>query len=77
MQLIFQQEMCLVDTSGIFDGCAPYDLVCLCNLDEDELSRYVTTVHPCIDGPLGSEMCTDGAIYRKFPGTFNNDRELY
>jgi hypothetical protein len=73
IQLIFLQETCLADTDGMFHACAPHDLVCLCNLDQDELALYVSTVQSCIDGEVGHTTCTDGAIYREFPRTLNDD----
>ncbi|EOA83374.1 hypothetical protein ACJQWK_00099 [Exserohilum turcicum] len=51
---------CLTD--GYFDGCAPGNLVCLCNLDQPEVDRYVKTVQPCLDGPPGKASCTAGAV---------------
>lgn len=61
----FMQEMCLSSTNDLFDGCAPNDLVCLCRLDQPEVTRYVTAVQPCIDGDAGHEACTDGGIWRE------------
>lgn len=54
------QNECLTD--GYFDGCAPGNLVCLCNLDQPEVDRYVKTVQPCLDGPPGKASCTAGAV---------------
>jgi hypothetical protein len=34
-------------------------------MDQSEVTRYVSTVQPCIDGDAGKETCTDGAIDRK------------
>jgi hypothetical protein len=58
------QEVCLAETNGLFDACAPNNLACLCSLDQDELSRYVSIIQLCIDGDVGHTECTDGAIYR-------------
>jgi hypothetical protein len=59
------QEICFADTDGAFDACATNDLACLCSLDQSEVTRYVDTVQPCIDGDAGREACTAGAIYRE------------
>lgn len=55
-------EQCLVETPGLFDACAPSDLACLCSLDQCEVTRYVSTVQPCLDGAAGKAACTAGAI---------------
>ncbi|EMD92844.1 hypothetical protein COCC4DRAFT_170205 [Bipolaris maydis ATCC 48331] len=51
---------CLTD--GYFDGCAPGNLVCICNLEQDDVDRYVKTVQPCLDGEPGKKACTLGAV---------------
>lgn len=61
------QNECITD--GYFDGCAPGNLVCLCNLDQDNVSRYVRTVQPCLDGEAGRKSCTAGAVASKSPFT--------
>lgn len=64
-------EKCLASTNGTFiatsayNGTAPSDLGGLCSLPQDDITRYVQTVQPCIDGPYGEKACTEGAIYRK------------
>jgi hypothetical protein len=53
---------------GYFDRCAPGNLVCLCNLEQSEVTRYVNTVQPCLDASLkvtGEAGCTAGAVYRQ------------
>ncbi|KAF1919275.1 hypothetical protein BDU57DRAFT_527322 [Ampelomyces quisqualis] len=57
-------EACLAKTNGTFDACTPNDLACLCRLDQSRLDTYVATVQPCIDGAVGHNTCTDGAIYQ-------------
>ncbi|KAH7371565.1 hypothetical protein BKA66DRAFT_423905 [Pyrenochaeta sp. MPI-SDFR-AT-0127] len=57
-------EYCLVETPGLFDACAPSDLACLCSLEQSEVTRYVSTVQPCLDGVAGEATCTPGAIYQ-------------
>ncbi|KAF1840333.1 uncharacterized protein K460DRAFT_410927 [Cucurbitaria berberidis CBS 394.84] len=57
-------ESCLVQTAEVFDACAPSDLACLCTLEQSEVTRYVNTVQPCIDGDAGKAACTDGARYQ-------------
>jgi hypothetical protein len=59
------QKTCLDATNGLFDACEPHDLKCLCSLKQSEITRYVEMVQPCIDGDEGSDICTDGAIYRQ------------
>ncbi|KAF3045800.1 hypothetical protein E8E11_008532 [Didymella keratinophila] len=49
--------------TGASNGTAPSDLGALCSLPQDEVSRYVQTVQPCIDGAPGT-VCTAGAIYQ-------------
>ncbi|KAF2821611.1 hypothetical protein CC86DRAFT_98507 [Ophiobolus disseminans] len=56
-------ETCLTTTNGQFNGCATNDLVCLCKLEQAEVSRYVSVVQPCIDGDAGHKACTAGGIY--------------
>lgn len=58
-----EQNECLLD--GYFDGCAPGNLVCLCNLPQDDVDRYVETVQPCLDGEPGKKTCTLGAVASK------------
>ncbi|KAF2029982.1 hypothetical protein EK21DRAFT_112461 [Setomelanomma holmii] len=53
-------DQCLA--GGLFDGCKPADLGCLCSLEQDEVTRYVSVVQPCIDGAPGKDECTAGAI---------------
>ncbi|CAO2652278.1 Nn.00g005610.m01.CDS01 [Neocucurbitaria sp. VM-36] len=57
-------ETCLTETPGLFDACEPNDLGCLCSLQQSEVTRYVGTVQPCIDGEPGKVACTDGARYQ-------------
>lgn len=64
-------ETCLASTNGTFaatgasNGTAPYDLAGICSLPQEDVTRYVQTVQPCIDGDAGKQACTAGAIYRK------------
>lgn len=51
--------------AGASNGTAPSDLGAICSLPQDDVTRYVQTVQPCIDGAPG-KVCTAGAIYRKF-----------
>eukprot|EP00299_Pterocystis_sp_00344_P002343 c12656_g1_i1.p2 GENE.c12656_g1_i1~~c12656_g1_i1.p2 ORF type:complete len:115 (+),score=3.93 c12656_g1_i1:223-567(+) len=53
-------EQCLA--WGLFDGCEPENLGCLCSLEQSEVTRYVAVVQPCIDGEPGEDECTVGAI---------------
>ncbi|EDU44414.1 CFEM domain containing protein [Pyrenophora tritici-repentis] len=53
---------CLATTNGLFDGCAPGDLVCICTLEQSEVDRYVSTVQPCLDGEAGKAECTAGGV---------------
>ncbi|CBX95859.1 hypothetical protein LEMA_P030110.1 [Plenodomus lingam JN3] len=55
---------CLKSTNGLFDGCPPSDLACLCRLEQTEIARYVSTVQTCIDGDEGKAACTEGARYQ-------------
>ncbi|CAA9959263.1 hypothetical protein CFE70_010609 [Pyrenophora teres f. teres 0-1] len=55
-------SQCLATTNGLFDGCAPGDLTCICTLEQSEVDRYVTTVQPCLDGEPGKKACTAGAV---------------
>jgi hypothetical protein len=59
-------EQCLTTTNGRFDDCKTDDLVCLCDLEQTEVTRYVSTVQPCIDGKAGHNACTGGAIWCQF-----------
>lgn len=52
--------------TGASNGTAPSDLGAICSLPQDDVTRYVQTVQPCIDGTPG-KVCTAGAIYRRFP----------
>lgn len=64
-------EACLASTNGTFvatgasNGIAPASLARICSLPQDDVTRYVQTVQPCIDGDVGKKKCTAGAIYRK------------
>lgn len=64
-------EACLATTNGTFvasgasNGTAPNDLGRLCSLPQADLTTYVESVQPCIDGDAGKAVCTPGAIYRK------------
>lgn len=64
-------ETCLASTNGTFEaagasnGTAPYDLGKICSLPQEDVTRYVQTVQPCIDGDAGKAKCSAGAIYRK------------
>ena len=64
-------ETCLASTNGTFvttvapNGTAPNDLGRICSLPQEDVTRYVQTVEPCIDGDAGKNACTPGAIYRK------------
>ncbi|KAF2195653.1 hypothetical protein K469DRAFT_544981 [Zopfia rhizophila CBS 207.26] len=49
-------EKCLFD--GVFYGCRPIDLVCLCKKEQEVVDRYVGLIRPCLEGHVG---CTDGA----------------
>lgn len=51
--------------TGATSGTAPNDLVGLCSVSQEDLTRYVQTVQPCIDGDEGKKACTSGAVYRK------------
>lgn len=51
--------------TGASSGVVPNDLGALCSLSQEDLTRYVQTVQPCIDGDVGKKACTAGAIYRK------------
>lgn len=57
-------EQCLAATNGEFDACKPNDLACLCRLEQSEVTRYVETVQPCINGDIVPKSCTAGAIYQ-------------
>ena len=63
------KEECLVATNKLFDGCEPSDLACLCRLEQSEVTRYVETVQPCLNGDIGREKCTTGAIFRESNST--------
>lgn len=64
-------ETCLPSTNGTFvtasapNGTAPYDLGKICSLPQDDITLYVQTVQPCIDGDAGKAKCSEGAISRK------------
>jgi hypothetical protein len=75
-QLISSQATCLADTDGTYKGCAPRDLVCLCRLDQSEVTDYVSIVQPCIDGNVGPDTCTKGAIYRELPRAYKYDYNI-
>lgn len=51
--------------AGASNGTAPSDLGSICSLPQDDVTRYVQTVQPCIDD-VRSKVCTAGAIYRRF-----------
>ncbi|KAH6644434.1 hypothetical protein C7974DRAFT_439765 [Boeremia exigua] len=61
-------EACLASTNGTFvspaasNGTAPGDFARICSLPQDEVSRYVQTVQPCLNGKEGKKACTPGAI---------------
>lgn len=63
-------ETCLAATNGTFvatgasNGTAPNDLGRLCSFPQEDVTRYVQTVQPCIDGDAGKSVCTAGAIYQ-------------
>ncbi|KAF2625686.1 hypothetical protein BU25DRAFT_297929, partial [Macroventuria anomochaeta] len=63
-------ETCLASTNGTFvaagapNGTAPNDLAKICSLPQEDVTRYVQTVQPCIDGDAGNKTCTAGAIYQ-------------
>ncbi|UPX10361.1 uncharacterized protein EKO05_0001025 [Ascochyta rabiei] len=63
-------ETCLASSNGTFiatgasNGTAPSDLGQLCSLPQEDVTRYVQTVQPCIDGDAGRANCTEGAIYQ-------------
>lgn len=63
-------ETCLASTNGTFvttvapNGTAPNDLGRICSLPQEDVTRYVQTVEPCIDGDAGKNACTPGAIYQ-------------
>ncbi|KAL6711713.1 hypothetical protein ACN47E_004647 [Coniothyrium glycines] len=49
---------------GLFDGCAPNKLDCICGQNQTEVTRYVKTVQKCIDDKnIGGKACTAGAQY--------------
>jgi hypothetical protein len=56
-------ETCLA--TGAPNGTAPNDLGRICSLPQEDVTRYVETVKPCVDGDAGKKACTPGAIYRK------------
>ncbi|KAH7064456.1 hypothetical protein BKA63DRAFT_572359 [Paraphoma chrysanthemicola] len=63
----FQIPTCGVDEClawGLFDGCEPDNLGCLCSLEQSEVTRYVSVVQPCIDGEPGLSTCSEGAIFQ-------------
>jgi hypothetical protein len=49
--------------TGASNGTAPSDLGAICSLPQDDVTRYVQTVQPCIDGAPG-KVCSAGAIYQ-------------
>ncbi|KAF9700930.1 hypothetical protein EKO04_001147 [Ascochyta lentis] len=63
-------ETCLASSNGTFiatgasNGTAPNDLGRLCSLPQEDVTRYVQTVQPCIDGDAGKAACTEGAVYQ-------------
>jgi len=63
-------ETCLASTNGNFvatgapNGIAPNDLGRICSLPQEDVTRYVETVKPCVDGDVGKKACTPGAIYQ-------------
>ncbi len=64
-------ELCLASPNSTFaaggasNGTAPNDFGRICSLPQDDVTRYVQTVQPCIDGEEGKKACSAGAIYRK------------
>lgn len=64
-------ETCLASTNGTFvatgasNGTAPNDLGRICSLPQNDVTRYVQTVQPCIDNAEETKKCTAGAIERK------------
>ncbi|KAJ4367967.1 hypothetical protein N0V86_009808 [Didymella sp. IMI 355093] len=63
-------ETCLASTNGTFmtagtsNGTAPYDLGRICSLPQEDVTHYVETVRPCVDGDVGKAKCSAGAIYQ-------------
>ncbi|KAF1925857.1 uncharacterized protein M421DRAFT_7620 [Didymella exigua CBS 183.55] len=63
-------ETCLASTNGTFVAASasnstdPYDLGKICSLPQEDVTRYVETVQPCIDGDAGKANCSVGAIYQ-------------
>ncbi|KAF3035707.1 hypothetical protein E8E12_007125 [Didymella heteroderae] len=49
--------------TGASNGTAPSDLGGICSLPQDDVTRYVETVQPCIDSEPG-KVCSAGAIYQ-------------
>jgi secreted trypsin-like serine protease len=65
-----QQQKCVAD--GYFENCTTSNLVCLCNLEQSEVTSYVNTVTPCLHESLylpGEAGCSEGAVVRKLPHT--------
>ncbi|KAJ8114501.1 hypothetical protein OPT61_g3637 [Boeremia exigua] len=61
-------ESCLASSNGTFvangtsNGTAPNDLGRICSLPQADVTSYVETVQPCIDGEAGKKACSEGAI---------------
>ncbi|KAF3011176.1 hypothetical protein E8E13_011559 [Curvularia kusanoi] len=61
-------ETCLASTNGTFvatgasNGTAPSDLGRICSLPQEDVTRYVQTVQPCIQRAKETNICTAGAI---------------
>lgn len=64
-------ETCLAATNGTFvsaaspNGTAPSDLARICSLPQEDVTLYVDTVKPCVNGAAGKKACSAGAIDRK------------